>query len=357
MENMNTPCLGKEDILKKCANMYQIAGITPISYAEGRASGLKAFEVETGGALSYTVLQDKCLDIFKMSYKGVNISYISKAGLSNPMYYSPLTSEFPKNFQGGMLFTCGLSNVGSPCCVDGIDYPLHGSINAMPACNVSASSKWVYDQYIMEISGDIYESKLFGENLKLHRTITSGFGGKSVKICDTLENYGFEEQPYMILYHCNYGYPFLSKDTELILPNDHSLPRDEEAAKGMKNHTTFSEPIDGYKEQVFYHDLATDSNGYTTVLIKNEKLGFGSYIKYKTDTLDCLIQWKSMKSGDYALGIEPANCKVGGRAAELATSAGLKKIKPMEKIDFELIIGCVDYGNEMDELEKKIRNL
>lgn len=357
MNDMNTPKFEKKDILGKCANMFQFAGITPFKYTEGKAADLKAFEVDTGNALSYIVLQDKCLDIYRIKYKGINVSYISKAGLVHPQYYNPKPSEFGKTFQGGMMYTCGLSNVGSPCTIDGIDYPTHGSINATPACNVSAVSKWVCDKYVMEISGDMYESRLFGENLKLHRTITSELGGKSVKICDTIENNGFEEQGYMLLYHCNFGYPFLSEDTVLVLPNDHSVPRDEEAAKGIKTHTVFSEPVDGYKEQVFYHDLATDDNGYATVLIKNEKCGFGAYIKYKKDTLDRLIQWKSMKTGDYALGIEPANCYVSGRAAEQASEGGLKTIKPMEKIKFELNIGFVDCGSEMEQLERTLKNL
>lgn len=355
--NSNFAEFDKKELLSRCANLTQLAGITPFEYTQGKAAGVKAFEVETGNALSYVVLQDRCLDLYQMKYKGVNVSYISKAGLAHPQYYNPKPSEFSKTFQGGMMYTCGLSNVGSPCVIDGVEYTQHGSISATPASNVSTVAKWIGNNYVMEISGDMYESRLFGENLKLHRTITSELGGKSVKICDTLENQGFEEQGYMLLYHCNFGYPFLSEDTILVLPNDHSVPRDEEAAKGMKTHTVFSKPIDQYKEQVFYHDLATDDNGYATVLVKNEKCGFGTYITYKKDTLDRLIQWKSMKTGDYVLGIEPANCYVSGRAAEQASGSGLKMIQPMEKVDFELIIGFVDCGIEMEQLEKKLKNL
>ncbi|MGI6563520.1 MAG: aldose 1-epimerase family protein [Clostridia bacterium] len=354
MSESNFLSYDKKDLLSKCANMSQMAGITPFMYTEGKAAGLKAFEVETGGGLNYIVLQDKCLDIFKVKYKGINISFVSKAGLVHPHYYNPDPAEFTKNFQGGMLFTCGLSNVGSPCIIDGVQYTQHGTIHAVPASRVSASAKWIYDKYIMEISGEMAESRLFGENLILNRTLTSEFGGKYVKINDSLTNHGFETQEFMILYHFNFGYPFLSEDTELVLPNCSSVPRDEEAAKGIKSFKTFENPVDGYKEQVFYHDLTADDNGYVTVLVKNEKLGFGVYLSYKKESLDRFIQWKSMKTGDYALGLEPSNCYVGGRAAEMSSEKGLKKIEPMEKIDFELTLGIVDAGEEMERLEKKL---
>ena len=53
------------------------------------------------------------------------------------------------------------------------------------------------------------EARVFGPRLTLRRRITSALGSTKTTIEDTVENAGFGEEPFMLLYHVNAGYPVL----------------------------------------------------------------------------------------------------------------------------------------------------
>ena len=54
--------MDRQTLLRRVGSMQQLAYIRPVTYQEGRASGLKAYEVKNG-PLQYKVLADKCLYI------------------------------------------------------------------------------------------------------------------------------------------------------------------------------------------------------------------------------------------------------------------------------------------------------
>ena len=97
------------------------------------------------------------------------------------------------------------------------------------------------------------------------------------------------------------------------------------------------EPVDGGEEQVFFHQARGDADGWVTVSVYNPRLNIRAKLRYNKRELPNLIQWKSMVSGDYALGLEPANCLVFGRAYE-EEKGSLVCLKPGEakKIRLEL---------------------
>ena len=72
--------MDRQNLLRRVGSMQQLAYVRPMTYGEGRTSGLKAYEVKNG-PLQYKVLADKCLDVGEFSYKGVNFSFLSKPGL------------------------------------------------------------------------------------------------------------------------------------------------------------------------------------------------------------------------------------------------------------------------------------
>ena len=77
-----------------------------------------------------------------------------------------------------------------------------------------------------------------------------------------------------------------------------------------------SEPVDDFFEHVFFRDMQADPDGFVTVRAENPTLGIAAEICYEQKNLPCFVQWKSMRSGDYALGLEPSNTILRGRAAE-----------------------------------------
>ena len=50
--------------------------------------------------------------------------------------------------------------------------------------------------------------------------------------------------------------------------------------------------------------------------LANPDLGVSMTISWSGETLPILSQWRSMASGDYVLGLEPANCYISGRHEE-----------------------------------------
>ena len=268
---------GKEfsrtELLKKVGNISQIAAIKSYQFNQGKANGVKAFDVSTGAGLEFTVLADKCLDILSLKYQGRNLNFSSKPGLVAPEYFNPHGAEFGRCFQGGMLYTCGLSNIGVACSDAGVDYCLHGRIGNTPAENICASTIWDGDEYLMEIRGEMREAALFKESLVLRRSITTQLGSKTLKINDEVENIGYEAQGVMILYHFNFGYPLLDEHTRLLAPILESIPRTEVAKQALADFNKFSAPIDQFPEEVFYHKLAAAKDGRTLAGVVNSELG------------------------------------------------------------------------------------
>jgi hypothetical protein len=348
--------LTKADLLRRIGHMSQVAPIRRYEMQEGKAEGLKVIEVSNGGALAFTVLESKALDISNFGYKGVNFNFVTKPGLVAPQFYSPHNQEFPRNFHAGMVYTCGLLNVGPPCVDEGMEVTQHGRIGQTPAEKVSVEADWEGEEYRIKISGETREAANFRENMVLKREISTCFGSKTLSIHDVVENQGFERQPLMIMYHCNLGYPLLDAGSRFVFAEREVRPRDEVSEKGVDSLTEFSVPIDHWIEQVFYHTVKCDDRGYSVAGLVNDRLGLGLAIKFDTKNLPRLLEWKSMMSGDYVLGIEPSNCVVDSRVAERERGT-LRFIDPFETVDFHLELEVLDGKAEIAEFERQVQGL
>lgn len=68
---------------------------------------------------------------------------------------------------------------------------------------------------------------------------------------------------------------------------------------------------------------------YTASLV-NPAIGVNMTMTW-SENLHILVQWRSMASGDYALGLEPTNCYIIGRRAERENGT-LPVLKPFESV-------------------------
>ena len=344
--------LTKQQLLEKIGNISQISSFERIVFNQGKSSGVKAVNVDTGGGLEFCVIEDKALDIFKLSYKGVNLNFVAKPGLVSPAMYDPSGLEFLRSFQGGFLYTCGLTNVGPEIIENGKTYPMHGRIGGTPAENVSLRSHWTNDEYLMEISGEIRENALFGENLIMRRTITTSLGARSLKISDVVENQGSEDQEILLLFHMNLGYPLLDESTRLFLSSLRSEPRSESEKEGYELYDTFTSPIHGADEQVIYHYLSGDNNNDIGIAVFNKEIGLGVAYEYSLDDFPYLTQWKSMKAGDYALGIEPGNTHPEGRIVARERNE-FDLLRSGESKTYTMNISIIDNKEELSDFLEK----
>ena len=64
--------MNKRELLRYIGDYSQIFGIKEYVFSGGKAKGVKAFDINNGAGLELTVLADRCLDIAKVAFKGVN---------------------------------------------------------------------------------------------------------------------------------------------------------------------------------------------------------------------------------------------------------------------------------------------
>ncbi|MDD5017349.1 MAG: DUF4432 family protein, partial [Eubacteriales bacterium] len=178
----------KTELLQKAGDMSQYAGFRHVAYRSGRGKGTEAFEAYNAGGLNFSVTPDKCMDIYYLTYKGINIGFISKNGLVANNYFNTQEGEFLSYWSAGMLSTCGLDNTGPACIDNGVNHGMHGRLSMLPAENICASAQWVDDHYEIYFAGQMRQSMLAGMNLSLKRQISTGLFDKEIRIHDTLEN-------------------------------------------------------------------------------------------------------------------------------------------------------------------------
>ena len=336
--------LSKREFEGLVGDIGQVLGVRKIRMDEGKAAGVCAYEVRTGGGLSYTVLPDRGMDIPFAEYKGVPLNFLSKTGVVHPAYFNDRGYEYARGFFGGLLSTCGLTYMGEACIDGGIELGKHGRINNTPAESSGYSLSWDGDELLMAVSGSVRESSIAGENMVMRREIHSTAGAASIKISDTVENCGFRPEPMMMLYHFNFGFPLVSEDTSLYLPAHNTIPFPGESERLAGEYGCFSPPCENACDLVYYHILEKDPEGFGSAALFNPRLGengLGISLHYPMENLPVLVQWKSMKYGDYVTAIEPSTGYVDGRAAARERSE-LTILEPDESRRFEIELTVFD---------------
>ena len=330
-------------LMKYCGSLQQMVYARPIVYKEGRAEHMNAIEAKCGDIFFHSAA-DKALDITDFSYKGMNMTFLAKPGLEGRNQYDTNGEEALRSIMGGLFFTCGLENICAPCTVDGKDYPMHGRMRTTPAEHVCTDVITEGETCKLVISGEMREAELFGENMVLRRRIESVLGENSITVTDEIENQAFRE-PLMLLYHCNVGYPFLNENCELYVPSKKVVGREEFSEKHVERWNKLETPIDNECEYVFIHDMQSDDKLDTMVLVANHE--------FNQKNLPYFMEWKSMASGDYVLGLEPSNSSVYGKLHHIENNT-VHYLEPFEKETNVLKFSVIEGKDKIDAAIEKI---
>lgn len=319
-----------EELLKSgyLCHSQQAYTLRRVVVDEGRAGGVKVIEIATAGGLQLDLLPDSGLDIGQARYKGVNMSWISKNGYDAPRCDMPFENEFLKYFPGGLLYTGGLRSAG-PANRDGDEWhPLHGRFHGLSAEQVCARAEG--DEIV--VSGAIRETSLFGAVLELKREYRIPIFGAEIRLRDTLTNLTHRPEEYALLYHCNFGWPLVSEEARVELPAERkTTPRTPFAATALGREETFTKPVPGEEERVFFHE-----NMERRASIVNPGIDTRMTIAW-SEGLPILSHWRSMASGDYVCGLEPSNTYIMGRAQERANGT-LPALEPFETVENSVTI-------------------
>jgi hypothetical protein len=306
----------RQELAPYVGQMDQVAGIKLLEAADGIERGNRILQVWTGSGLSFNVLADRALDISACQYRGMSLTWRSAVGDAHPAYYDAAGAGFLRSFQGGMLVTCGLDQFGPPSRDGDEELGMHGRVSNLPAKSVGYQASWVGDAYELVVTGEVRQTRVFGENLVLRRRISTALGSNQIHVQDTVTNEGFSAHPHMIMYHVNAGFPMLCEKTRMKFAVEATTPRDELAQQGINDWMVFQPPTPGFLEQVYIHTPAADDKGWANLELDNPVLKLGLRLSFDKATLPYLVEWKMMGEGLYALGIEPINCNAAaGRAA------------------------------------------
>ena len=290
----------------KINNLSQICFAKQMQFTSGKEKGQNVILVYNGKLL-FEVLVDKCLDIATFQHEGVNIGFISANGLDGRK------DEFLNVFNGGLLYTCGLDVIG------GSRVPFHGRIHNIPASLESV----VANEEGVTITGVMEQTALFGAKIRLKRTIKTAINSGTIEVYDTIENFGYKDAEYCILYHTNFGYPMVDSCAKLKAPIIATKGYCEFDDERIDNCLNLEEPI--YAQELLYDHKVEKGE----IELTNEKLGKKVTVCYDEKAMPRLAEWKSMVAGDYALGLEPSTTHLG---KEFKT----KTLKPNEKANFFL---------------------
>jgi hypothetical protein len=346
--------MSREKLTESVGDMSQICGIELFEYNDGSARGVRALQLRNPSGLQLVVLPDRGMDIVSLEFKGVPLCWRSGAGIVSQYFYSAHEWEWLRGFAGGMLATCGLSNVGDPCVDRGAylekeRFGGHGRIANTPARNLGYGAGWEGERYVLHATGTMIEAAGQGENFSMTRTLRTEMGKASLHLRDEVTNRSFSTVPHMFLYHINIGWPLLEAGAEICMDIREAQGLDNASHEAVGSLLVVGEPADGTPELVYRTELAADDDGLCHVAFVNRKLlgGLGLYVSFRKEELPFFTLWKRMRKGEYVIGFEPGNCTVQGRVAERARGT-LRSLAPQQSVAYGLEMGVLSGSAEID---------
>lgn len=298
----------------RISNSQQIGSLRHYTLMDGASQGLEVLDCDNG-QIRFLLNVSKACDVMQLYHKGQNVSFISKNG------FTKREVPFLNRFEGGMVYTCGLDNVGGR---EG--YELHGTFHNTPAQILRATC----DEQGITVEAIIRNSALFGQNLVMKRKIFTAMGSGSVTLEDTLVNEGYKDAEYCMLYHINVGYPMLDAGARLVGDVLRCTPRTPWSQDNVATHCAMVQPTAGEEEMCYYLELTRPE-----ISLVNDKIGKQLTVSYSRETLPHFVEWKSMVCGDYALGLEPAT-------TQLDETFARKKVAAGESVQFQVNIAVTE---------------
>ncbi len=284
----------------------------------GLSDGIDQVEINNGN-LSFTVLTTRGMGLYRGSCKGNYLGWHSPAANPvNPAFVNLLAQNglgWLKGFNE-CIVRCGLHSNGAP----GIDrvkdnsgsfsetqLTLHGHIANSPA-------KYVELQVIpgdpveLVVIGVIEEAACFCPQYRLTTRMSTFVGSNVIKIRDEVVNFAASPAEFELLYHCNFGRPFLDAGARLVSPSLEVAPRDPRAAEDIATWDIYQAPKAGFAEQGNYHHFAAAQDGSTLSMLCNQAADKGVTIRWNKNQLPCFCQWKHTAEDceGFVTGMEPA---------------------------------------------------
>ncbi len=308
----------------KFINPWQLGGIESYLINDGDGRGVRALCVNTGAGLRYRVLVDRGLDIDHAFHNHHSLTFLTHRGVTAPTRALDQGIDWLKSFPGGLLTSCGPTNIGAATTDQGELLGLHG-----PHSNTPATLEQIVqpdpqrNRMTMSITGVVRYGRIFGHAIELRRTITSHLGRNVIELTDEFYNAGNQPSPHAWLLHINFGFPLLDEGAEFCYAAEKVEPRsDPHSIEGFKDPARYRKmpaPAGGRtSEIVAYLYPHSDKSGNAVVGIVNCKLSLGVAIRYDTRQFPRCGNWQYASRHEYVAALEPMNGTVDGRDKDRA---------------------------------------
>lgn len=274
----------------------------------GRRNGVQILDL-SDGQFCVSIIPTRGMGLWKARLGDTTI------GWASPVQDGPVHPAFVNQAALGglgwlegfdeMMVRCGLTQNGPPSPVtDPFAIGLHGVIANRPAHYLAVHE--LPDRLTVE--GHVDETCLFGMNLRMITRVTLVKDSRRVEVEDDIINMGSREADLELLYHWNFGRPFLEGGATFDAPTEEVVPRDTAAAAGVDSFDIFDEPTLGYSEQAFFLKLKSDPETSNTVVMLRDREGVkGLALRFDTRQLPCFTLWKNTAAYEdgYVTGLEP----------------------------------------------------
>jgi len=189
-------------------DLRALADIRLLRLEDGPGRGQRLLVARNAAGVGFEVAVDRGFDLAALSLDQIELGWHSP----NQMRWPPPPPDgeggfgFLRSFDG-LLVTCGLDYCGPPR----PGHPQHGQIWSAQG----RLTGYGLDDGVLCCEGVLRQAAVYGHVLELHRRITLDLGRLTLRIRDRVTNQGFVRSPHARLYHVNFGWPLLDRDTRL----------------------------------------------------------------------------------------------------------------------------------------------
>ena len=312
--------------LEEMAAAGQSWSVSKRTLRGGRADGVDLIELNNG-ALSVSIIPTRGMGLWRGNFRG------DRLGWDSPVRDGPVHPQFIRlEDRGGLgwldgfdelLVRCGLAHNGAP--FETLDhppsadptappprrtmYPLHGRIANIPAHHVGVRiDDGDGTDRTITVAGQVAESTLFHPQLQLQSAITTTPGSNRLTVRDVISNQSDQPGEFQLLYHWNFGPPYLGAGATCHAPIATLSPRNPHAAAGVATWSTFGPPEPGFAEQVYLADLiGAEPLGMTLAMLVNPDQTKAVVLRFRRSELPCFTLWKNTggRNDGYVTGLEP----------------------------------------------------
>ena len=323
----------------------------------GLSDGVDLIQV-TCGELTFAILPTRGMGLWRGTFRGLDLGW--QAPVHGPVHPAYVVS----GERGGLgwlrgfdewVVRCGLDSNGAPgpdTVLDNNGNPitvrldLHGRIANTPAHYVSVTADPA--QEVLQVTGHVAESALFHPLLELQTTISVTPGSSRITVADSVINRQATPAELELLYHCNFGPPFLTEGSRVAVPYHAMAPRDARASDGLGDDpdtgaaraAACMAPTAGYIEQCyFFRPAALPGDGASLAALFAPDNRHAAVVRFDCRQLPCLTLWKNTAATaqGYVIGIEPATNYPNTRAVERAAGR-VVNLEPEARYEAQIML-------------------